>query len=171
MDIYTYIAETNPYQAQAILHNYGYEFDEVETSEDLGSLLQQLVAIEGESAFNEILNSHPDLLLLQEKIMKDKKEAFKNYSGEAKKKKAKSGCGCGCNGCGQKKKSDLDRYFEDRYYNDRYNYDRNFSNFNGSNAVLSPTQLEQSSLKSTKEVNVYILAAAILLATAIIVKK
>lgn len=130
MDIYTYIASSNPYQAKSILHKYGYSAKDVRTEADLGKCLKSLVAYEGEDAFSDILESHPDKNVIIEKFMIEKSEE-KNFSG---------GCGCGCN----KSKSDA-----------------NYSNFIG---------MENMS-KSTKEVSTFILASALLLAAAIIVKK
>lgn len=132
MDIYTYIAVSNPYQAKAILHKYGYSTQNVKDKIDLGVCLKSLVAYEGEDAFNDVLESHPDKNVLIERFQKEQKVEEKNFSG---------GCGCGCGG--------------------KCRGDMAYSNFMG---------MEQMS-KSSKEVSAYILAAAILLAAAIIVKK
>lgn len=131
MDIFTYVAASNPYQAKSILHKYGYSAKDVRTESDLGKCLKSLVAYEGEDAFNDVLESHPDKNVILEKFTETTKSEEKNFGG---------GCGCGCNKC---------------------KTDANFSNFMG---------LENMS-KSTKEVSTFILAAALLLAAAIIVKK
>ena len=60
MDLYTYVATSNPYQAKAILHKYGYSMQNVRNESDLGVCLRKLVAYEGEGAFSDILDSHPD---------------------------------------------------------------------------------------------------------------
>ena len=93
MDIYTYIAASNPYQAKSILHKYGYSAKDVRTEKDLGNCLKTLVAYEGEDAFNDILESHPDKNVIMEKFSVQT-DSEKNFGG---------GCGCGCNKC----KSDI----------------------------------------------------------------
>lgn len=47
--------------AIAIIKKYGYGFDHsVSSNADLGRCLRQLVAYEGESAFKDIMEGHPD---------------------------------------------------------------------------------------------------------------
>jgi hypothetical protein len=138
MDIYTYISTSNPYQAKAILHKYGYSTQGVKDAEDLGACLKQLVAYEGESAFSDILGSHPDIGVIIEKYNSEKKENFMNYNGNNA-----NGCGCGCSA-------------------NRQN-DRNYNNFSGDVANVAS--------RSSREVSAFILAAALMLAAAIIVKK
>lgn len=129
MDIYTYVATCNPYQAKSILHKWGYSAKNIKSDNDLGVCLRQLVANEGEDAFIDILESHPDKGVIVEKYAIEKKDDYKNHSGS-----------CGCN----------------------YAMERHYMNFNGQN------DNKQSSV--TKETNVFILAAALMLAAAIIVK-
>jgi len=57
VNIYTYVAASNPYFAKALAHKYGYEFDK---DQKLDSVLQQLVSYEGEPALMEIVDNHPD---------------------------------------------------------------------------------------------------------------
>ena len=131
MDIYTYIAASNPYQAKAILHKYGYKMQNVRTESDLGQCLKKLVAYEGEDALQDILESHPDRGILVEKYGSENKSNDVNFSG---------GCKCGCHGG---------------------NAELMYRNFTGS----------EGGSKTVKEVGVYIIAASLLLAAAIIVKK
>jgi hypothetical protein len=130
MDIYTYVATSNPYQAKSILHKYGYSAKDIQTEDDLGICLKKLVAYEGENAFNDILSSHPDKEVLIEKYVSESKSnstpEYKNCGGD-----------CGC------KKSEP-----------------HYMNFSG-----------DASSKSSNQVSVFILVSALLLATAIIVKK
>lgn len=56
-NIYTYTAASNPYFVKCIAHKYGYSFDK---TQPLGSVLQQLVAMEGESVLMEIIENNPD---------------------------------------------------------------------------------------------------------------
>lgn len=146
MDIYTYIASSNPHQARALLYKYGYEPQNVCDESDLGLCLKKLVAYEGEDAFNEILTHHPDTNVIIEKYRKDKEPEkennFLNVSGNPYAMPMNPnymGCGCG-------------------------NRDRNFVNASGNSD-------EAKSEKSKTEVSVFIIASALMLAAAIIVKK
>ena len=131
MDLYTYVASSNPYQAKSILHKYGYSAQGVKTEEDLGICLKKLVAYEGSDAFSDILSSHPDKEVIIEKfLMESKKED--NHKD------------CNCPTCSNRK-------------------ELQYMNFNG--------VAESISNKSKSEVSVFILVSALLLATAIIVKK
>lgn len=126
MDLYTYVAGSNPYQAKAIIHKYGYSTTNVKSPEDLGICLKKVVSYEGENAFFDVLESHPDKNVLAERYTK--KEEYKNYSGD-----------CGCN----KSKE-------------------NYTNASG-DAENKPSSI-------VGQTSVFILAAALLLAAAIIVK-
>jgi hypothetical protein len=132
MDIYTYVATCNPYQAKSILHKYGYSAQGVKNEMDLGACLKQLVAYEGEDALNDVLESHPDKNILQE---------FSDKNNPKEKKK------CDCRYC----KGDC-----------QCKYDNRYSNFAGN---------PDPSAKSTREVSIFIIASALLLASAILVKK
>ena len=57
VNIYSYTAASNPYFVKCIAHKYGYTY---EKSQPLGSVLQQLVAIEGEPVLMEIIENNPD---------------------------------------------------------------------------------------------------------------
>lgn len=63
VNIYAYMAASNPYFAKALAHKYGYEFDK---DQKLDSVLQQLVSYEGEPALMEIIENHPDKELFME---------------------------------------------------------------------------------------------------------
>lgn len=89
MDIYTYVATTNPYQAKSIIHKYGYSAKDVGNTKDLGACLKMLVGYEGDEALNDVLDSHPDKNVIIERYQAQQ-ENEKNFSG---------GCGCGCNKC------------------------------------------------------------------------
>jgi len=132
MDLYTYVATSNPYQSRAILHKYGYSVRDVNNANDLGICLRKLVTYEGEDALMDILNSHPDREVLTELNDSKRKTEYKNMDG-------------GCDGHNCKCKS-LEQYL----------------NFAG--AMDRPS-------KSVQQTSVFILAAALLLAAAIIVKK
>lgn len=63
INIYGYMAASNPYFAKALAHKYGYEFDK---DQRLDTVLQQLVSYEGEPALMEIIENHPDKELFLE---------------------------------------------------------------------------------------------------------
>ena len=134
MDLYTYIASSNPYQAKALLYKYGYSTEGVRNDEDLGVCLKKLVAYEGVNAFNDVLSSHPDKEVIIEKFASENKTENKN-----------SDSNCSCNSCNHKRN------------------ELQYMNFNGLSDAISN--------KSKSEVSVFILVSALLLATAIIVKK
>lgn len=131
MDIYTYVATSNPYQAKAILHKYGYSIKNAKTSEDIGKCLKDLVVYEGEDALYDILDNHPDKGIILERFQ------VKENKSECK------GGSCGCAKCITK--------------------ELQYMNFSGKD--------EDKSSRSTREVSMFILASALLLASAIIVKK
>lgn len=131
MDIYTYVASSNPYQAKAILHKYGYSVRNAKTSADIGTCLKDLVIYEGEDALKDIIDSHPDKGIILEMYQP------KQNSSECK------GGSCGCAKCITK--------------------EIQYMNFSGKD--------EEKSGRSIREVSIFILASALLLASAIIVKK
>jgi hypothetical protein len=83
VNIYTYMAASNPYFAKALAHKYGYEFDK---DQRLDTVLQQLVSYEGEPALMEIIENHPDKDLFKEyfdkKFPENKKEEKREGFGE-----------------------------------------------------------------------------------------
>lgn len=68
MDIYEYIASSNPQQAERILQQFGYQAVNIESAVDLGQCLEDLVAQEGDAALTEIAGAHPDKELILEKF-------------------------------------------------------------------------------------------------------
>lgn len=56
-DIYAYTAAANPFFVKSLAHKFGYEFD---VDQPLNTVLQQLVAQEGEPALYEIIENNPD---------------------------------------------------------------------------------------------------------------
>jgi hypothetical protein len=92
-NIYSYTASTNPYFVKCIAHKYGYTFDKTQS---LGSVLQQLVAMEGEPVLMEIVENNPDKELFMEyfnkkypRVEESKKEdsnknilEYMNFSGQ-----------------------------------------------------------------------------------------
>lgn len=60
VNIFEYIAQSDPYAAKAICGKYGYELQNVQSNSDLAVCLSQLVAEVGEPAMRDILSQHPD---------------------------------------------------------------------------------------------------------------
>lgn len=91
VNIYSYVAASNPYFAKCLAHKYGYTF---EATQPLGSVLQQLVAMEGEPVLMEIIENNPDKELFFDYFRKqfpekqeEKKETpnlleYMNFSGQ-----------------------------------------------------------------------------------------
>jgi hypothetical protein len=67
VNIYHYVASSNPYFAKSLAHKYGYEFDK---DQPLHTVLQQLVSYEGEPVLEEILENHQDKELFMEYFKK-----------------------------------------------------------------------------------------------------
>lgn len=78
VNIYAYIAASNPYFAKSLAHKYGYEFDK---DQSLATVLQQLVSYEGEPALMEMIDNHPDKELFMEYF--EKKYANKEEKPDA----------------------------------------------------------------------------------------
>ena len=57
MNVFKYVAESNPNGAVQIIISFGY--DVINTS-DLGKSLSELVAEVGEPAFKKVMDNHPD---------------------------------------------------------------------------------------------------------------
>jgi len=93
MSVYNYIAESNPYFAKGICHKYGYETTNIRTKADLGQCLKRLVSNEGEPAFRDIMENHPDKDIILELFGQPSKvENFSNMDGSGNR-------GCGCQNC------------------------------------------------------------------------
>ena len=75
MDVYKYVAESNPIVAQSIIESFGYEHA---NTPDMG--LSQVVAKVGEPALKNVMENHPDKEIILEMFSQTKT----------------STCGCGC---------------------------------------------------------------------------
>ena len=75
MDVYKYVAESNPIMAQSIIESFGYEHA---NTPDMG--LSQVVSKVGEPALKKVMENHPDKEIILE-MFSDTKT---------------STCGCGC---------------------------------------------------------------------------
>lgn len=87
MNVYDYVASSNPNKAMNIVNSFGYE---VTNRSDLGRSLRELVANVGEPALVKVLENHPDKDVILE-VFSEKEEN-------------KSKCGCGGK-CGESKQA------------------------------------------------------------------
>lgn len=85
MDVYNYIAQTNPNKATDIINSFGYK---VVDRKNMGGNLKSLVANEGEPALKMVLENHPDKDVILE--LYNPISQGKHYS-------------CGCDGCKEKR--------------------------------------------------------------------
>lgn len=97
MNVYQYIASNNPSYAKQICSQYGYKPVNVRTANDLAICLSKLVSVEGEPAFRDIMNAHPDKDVILELYAKPV-EKFTAADGS---RDYGYGCmnGCGCRNC------------------------------------------------------------------------
>lgn len=143
MNIYTYVANSNPSMAKAICHKYGYKISGVQNKDDLGVCLEQLVAKEGEIALIDIVNNHPDKDLILEITDKQKpvvKETSLSFNGDEKYRIQE----------------------HKRQYAD-------FMNFMGDEIKIKETQNVSNNIMA--QTNTFLLASAFLLGVAIISRK
>jgi len=93
-----YVAASDPNFARNICMKFGYTVPPVRNPRELGGLLDQLVEMEGEPAFIEILDHHPDKELILESYGTSKLEQSTHLGADGS--QTKGGCGCGgCKGC------------------------------------------------------------------------
>lgn len=138
MNIYTYLAETNPSMAKAICHKYGYTVTNVRNSKDLGVCLEKLVSEEGEEPFKDVVRNHPDKDVILEVcaenyVKKVPLEPYMNATGYHN--------GCQCPNCRRQQE---------------------FVNYSGAE------ETQQKSNFSTSQANIFIMASALILAVAIV---
>lgn len=66
ISVYQYIAANDPYGAKSICNKYSYQIQNVQTTDDVATCLEQLVAQEGEPAFKDLMALHPDRDIITE---------------------------------------------------------------------------------------------------------
>ena len=104
--LYQLIAASDPVFAANLCKKYGYTVPPVRNARELGDLLRQLVVIEGEPAFIDIMDHHPHKDLILEMYAGDEDQKSNMVGADG----SKSGCGCGgaknqaSSGCGCNKK-------------------------------------------------------------------
>jgi hypothetical protein len=72
MNVYTYIVECNPNEAYEICKKYG--FFNIESKEEMAKCLETIIANEGEGAFKEMMELHPDKEVIVELFTEKKNE-------------------------------------------------------------------------------------------------
>lgn len=60
MDIYQYIAYSDPYLAKDVCNRFGFETNQARTEDDMADALKQLVSEHGREALAAIVDVHPD---------------------------------------------------------------------------------------------------------------
>lgn len=88
VDIYQYIAENDQNGCKMIANQYGYSLADVQTADDMADVLEDLVAREGETAFYQVLDMHPDKQVILEVYGK------REMSNAAQPQQAAAPCGC-----------------------------------------------------------------------------
>ena len=63
MDVYNYLAISNPQKTKDIINSFGYKITDPES---MGGNLRTLVAKEGESALKKVIENHPDKEIILE---------------------------------------------------------------------------------------------------------
>lgn len=89
MNVFQYIAESNPSGAMNVLARHGYKATNIRKASDLGICLNKLVNVEGEDAFRDVMAQHPDKGVLVELFapqspapaMKNADAVFSNMDG------------------------------------------------------------------------------------------
>jgi hypothetical protein len=142
MNVFRYVAESNPNGAVQIINSFGYE---VTSTSDLGKSLSELVAEVGEPAFKKVIDNHPDKDVILELYA----------SNNSKDKEDK---GCGCDNC------------KNRQQNDKHLQYLNATGI-GTFADEKPNNSTTNTHLLANQTNVILVVSALFIATALILKK
>ena len=141
MNVFKYVAESNPNGTIQIINSFGYD---VTSTSDLGRSLSELVSEVGESAFKKVMDNHPD-----------KDVILELYSPKTEDKSTS----CGCDSC------------RNRVRNNEYMEYLNVSGkgtFADDKSIASNTSNTHLLANQT---NVILVVSALFIATALILKK
>lgn len=141
MNVFKYVAESNPNGAVQIINSFGYD---VTSTSDLGRSLSELVAEVGEPAFKKVMDNHPD----KDVIL----ELYSNDNSDDKKS-------CGCDSCRNRARNN--EYIS--YLNATGNGTFADEKTNTSNTTSTHLLANQT--------NVILVVSALFIATALILKK
>ena len=143
MNVFKYVAESNPNGAVQVINSFGYD---VSSTNDLGRSLSELVAEVGEPAFKKIMDYHPD----KDVIL----ELYSKNSSEDKP------ITCGCDTC------------RNRVRNNEYmDYLNVTGNGAFADEKSSKSSSETSTHLLANQTNVILVVSALFIATALILKK
>jgi len=142
MNVFKYVADTNPNGAIGIINSFGYE---VTSTSDLGKSLSELVAEVGEPAFKKVMDNHPDKDVILELYGSD----------NTKDKEDKS---CGCDSC-RNRQMGLEHL---QYLN---------ATGKGTFADEKQTNSNTNTTLLANQTNVILVVSALFIATALILKK
>ena len=143
MNVFKYVAESNPNGAVQIINSFGYD---VTSKSDLGKSLSELVAEVGEPAFKKVMDNHPDKdVILELYASEDAKDKHKDKE-------------CGCDSCRNR-----------TMMNDHLQY----LNVTGSGkfADEKSTNSTTNTHLLANQTNVILVVSALFIATALILKK
>lgn len=118
ISVYQYIAANDPYGAKAVCNKYSYQMQNVQTTDDVATCLEQLVAQEGESAFRDVMALHPDKDIILELGGSQKQTATQKTDG-------------GCKDCGGKSSSKIEAAIQAAQQNTGYMHQGNTFLFAG----------------------------------------
>lgn len=141
MNVFKYVAESNPNGAVQIINSFGYE---VTSNSDLGKSLSELVTEVGEPALKKVMDNHPD-----------KDVILELYASENTKDKEKE---CGCDSCRNRTRT-----------NEHLQYLN--ATGNGAFADEKPTNSTTNTHLMANQTNVILVVSALFIATALIIKK
>lgn len=142
MNVFKYVAESNPNGAVQIINSFGYD---VTNTSDLGRSLSELVAEVGEPAFKKVMDFHPDKDVILELYSTNNSEHTTTS--------------CGCDGC--KNRARNNEYIS--YLNATGNGTFADEKTNASNTTSTHLLANQT--------NVILVVSALFIATALILKK
>ena len=147
MNVYEYVADSNPRIAEQIMNSFNYD---AINSPDMG--LSQLVDKVGELALTKVMENHPDKEIILELFSKKEDNKGDNNGGS-----------CGCDACRNK----------NRHGNE--NEHLNYLNATGNGKVAStpaPTTNDSTNTHLlANQTNVILVVSALFIATALILKK
>ncbi len=142
MNVFKYVAESNPNGAVQIINSFGYD---VKNTSDLGKSLSELVAEVGEPAFKKVMDNHPDKDVILELYGSD----------NTKDKEEKS---CGCDSCQNKHKNTEHLNYLNATGNGTFADEKSGSSSTNTHLLANQT-------------NVILVVSALFIATALILKK
>jgi len=141
MNVFKYVAESNPNGAVQIINSFGYD---VRNTSDLGKSLSELVAEVGEPAFTKVMDNHPDKDVILELYATEKTED----KGEKT---------CGCDSCKNRSRNDEHLQYLNATGTGKFADEKSSSSTTNTHLLANQT-------------NVILVVSALFIATALILK-